>query len=185
MEEYILITTLNDFIFCPRSVYYKQFYNERDAFTFQGKAQISGKLAHEKIDNNEYSDLSDILQGVYVYSDKYNLLGKIDIYNRKTGELTERKKTITTVYDGYIFQLYAQYFCLVEMGEKVKSLSLYSFSDNKKYPVKLPSEDTVMFGKFEKLIDDISEYNLSKDIEANENKCRNCIYNPICDVSKC
>lgn len=48
-----------------------------------------------------------MLQGVSVYCEKYNLVGKIDVFDEKTGILTERKKKIKTVYDGYIYQIYA------------------------------------------------------------------------------
>ena len=66
-----------------------------------------------------------MLQGVSVYCEKYNLVGKIDVFDEKTGILTERKKKIKTVYDGYIYQIYAQYFSLIEMGYKVNELRLY------------------------------------------------------------
>ena len=50
-----------------------------------------------------------MLQGISVYCEKYNLVGKIDVFDEKTGILTECKKKIKTVYDGYIYQIYAQY----------------------------------------------------------------------------
>ena len=46
-----------------------------------------------------------MLQGIEVYSDIYRIIGKIDIYDRKKEALVERKNKITTIYDGYIFQL--------------------------------------------------------------------------------
>lgn len=185
MEQYLTISTLNDFIFCPRSIYFHSFYKDKAENIFQGKPQVEGLLAHESIDNKNYSTQKNILQGVYVYSEKYNILGKIDTFNIETGELVERKRSIVKIYDGYIFQIYAQYFSLIEMEFNVKTLSLYSLIDNKKFNIRLPSEDFEMEQKFEKLIDKISKYNLSDPIEVNENKCKNCIYSPMCDISKC
>lgn len=60
-------------------------------------------------DSATYSTQKGMLQGISVYCEKYNLVGKIDVFDKKTGILTERKKKIKTVYDGYIYQIYAQY----------------------------------------------------------------------------
>ena len=38
------------------------------------------------------------------------------------------------------YQLYAQYFCLREMGYEVEKLKLYSLDDNKVYEIPLPNE---------------------------------------------
>ena len=43
--------------------------------------------------------------GMDVYSEEYGLLGKIEIFDNVTGELTERKKMIHKVYGfGFIFK---------------------------------------------------------------------------------
>ena len=70
-----------------------------------------------------------MLQGIGIYCEKYNLVGKIDVFDTKSGILTERKKKVTKIYDGYVFQIYAQYFSLIEMGYKVVKLHLYSMDD--------------------------------------------------------
>ena len=77
------------------------------------------------------------MQSLDVYCEKYRLLGKIDIYDGKKKILRERKRQIKQVYDGYIFQLYGQYFSLIEMGYEVDKMELYSMIDNKKYPIEL------------------------------------------------
>lgn len=41
------------------------------------------------------------------------------------------------------YQLYAQYFCLTEMGYEVEKLKLYSLDDNKVYEIPLPNEDEI------------------------------------------
>ena len=48
MEDIILITELNDFIFCPASIYFHHLYGSRDPVLFQSEAQIKGTKAHAK-----------------------------------------------------------------------------------------------------------------------------------------
>lgn len=181
MENYILISYLNDFIFCPRSIYFHGLYGHLEQRTYQEKAQIEGRIAHQTIDNNKYSTRKNILQGLSVYSDRYRLNGRIDIFDETEGLLIERKKHIKTIYDGYIFQLYAQYHCLKEMNYNIKKLKLYSMDTNKSYPIPLPEDNPVMQNKFEKLIEQINNFDLNNPFQANPKKCQRCIYANLCD----
>ncbi len=181
MENYIPISFLNDFIFCPRSIYFHQLYGKREQLIYQDRPQIEGRQAHETIDTKTYSTRKNILQGISVYSELYKLHGKIDIFDEEEGLLTERKKLIKNIYDGYIFQLYAQYHCLTEMGYQVRKLRLYSMDTNKSYPVHLPRDDKPMQEKFAELIQDINLYNLTDPFQPNPNKCAKCIYANFCD----
>ena len=124
-----------------------------------------------------------MLQGVPVYCEKYNVYGKIDVFDSENGVLTERKKKIKTIYDGYVFQLYAQYFALSEMGYRVDKIRLYSMDDNKVYDLQRPCENRDMFDGFEKLIDDISSFVLRDFRQDNIEKCSNCIYEIMCSFS--
>ena len=185
MNEYpILIANLNDFIFCPVSIYYHNLDYETDKMQYQDEYQINGTAAHSKSDSAAYSTRVDMLQGVAVYCEEYNLFGKIDTFDVSTGVLTERKKKIKKIYDGYIFQLYAQYFALTEMGYKVNQLRLYSMDDNTVYRIKLPSEDKDMLGKFQSLIQDIKMFSMNNFIQKNYKKCQKCIYEPLCSYAK-
>ena len=183
MEEVILISYLNDFIYCPVSIYFHKLYGNLEKKLYQSEYQINGTNAHEAIDNKTYSTKKNILQSIDIYSDTYKIEGKIDTFNIDTGELVERKNKISLVYDGYIFQMYAQYYGLVEMGYNVKKLSLYSLSDNKKYNVKLPEDDKGMKLKFEKLINDMHNFKIENYKQGNIEKCKKCIYEPACDRS--
>lgn len=49
--------------------------------------------------------------------------GLLDLKNK---ELVERKYSVTKIYDGFRYQVYAQYFALQEMGDDVKSIKIYS-----------------------------------------------------------
>ncbi|MBC8196286.1 MAG: type V CRISPR-associated protein Cas4 [Candidatus Marinimicrobia bacterium] len=185
METYIPISYLNDFIFCPRSIYFHQCFGRSSKRLYHSTDQIDGLTAHKTIDKNTYSTSKETLQGLEIYSEKYNLCGKIDIYDSSKYLLIERKKKIKVIYDGYIFQLFAQYFCLIEMGYKVEHLKLYSMDDNKSHPIPLPKDDEQFFNKFEALIETMKSFSLKEPFVPNKNKCTHCIYHTICDVSAC
>ncbi|MFY7936393.1 MAG: type V CRISPR-associated protein Cas4 [Flavobacterium sp.] len=186
MENYLPISYINDFIFCPRSIYNHQMYQNRDELIYQGEVQTEGKDAHEKIDTKAYSDKKRILQNYEVYSSHYQIFGKLDIFDIDKGLLSERKNNIKTIYDGYIFQLYAQYFGLTEMGYTVTNMVLYDFSKNRSYPIDLPENNSIMKEKFEYTLKSIREFSLlKKGFVANKFKCEKCIYNQLCDASLC
>lgn len=186
METYIPISFLNDFIFCPRSIYFHQLYGSYNTQLYQQKPQIAGKAAHAPIDEKSYSTRKEILQGIEVYSDQYRLCGKIDLFDIKNGKLSERKRQIKTIYDGYVFQVYAHYHALTEMGYMVKQIVMHDLLHNKNYNIPLPNEDPCMQQKFEDLIKQINHFDLNKtDFVPNKTKCSNCIYNNLCDYSLC
>lgn len=181
MDDAILITELNDFIFCPVSIYFHRMYKDMDRMIYQNTDQINGTAAHKNIDEGTYSTRSNILTGMDVFCEKYNLIGKIDIFDVEKRILRERKKRVKTIYDGYVFQIYAQYFSLVEMGYRVDKLEIYSLDDHRAYSIALPAKDKEMFKKFEKVIDDINNFLMEDFIQDNSEKCLHCIYEPACD----
>ena len=183
MEETILISYLNDFIFCPISIYFHKLYGNREKLLYQREDQLNGTKAHKSIDEGTYSTSKKILQGIEIYSSKYNIVGKIDMYDKSKKILTEKKKHISNIYDGYVFQLYAQYYAMKEMGFDVQKIRLYSIDNNKVYNIKLPEEDKDMFEKFEELIHDIKSFEINNFIQKNKSKCEKCIYEPACDRS--
>ncbi len=140
MEENVIISNLNDFIFCPRSIYFHNIYSYSDESLYYTKYQVEGKNVHKSVDSQKYSNKKTVLQGINIYSEEFGIEGKIDIFDVEDGTLTERKNEIKNIWEGYLLQLYAQYFCLIEMGYKVKKLRLHSFSDNKTYNIKLPGK---------------------------------------------
>lgn len=183
MEELILISYLNDFIYCPISIYFHRLYGNRDTMLYHTKAQIDGLAAHSSIDTGQYTTSKNILQGIEVYSEKYGIIGKIDMYDKHKKILTEKKKHIEIIYDGYIFQLYAQYFAMTEMGYEIEEIRLYSIDTNKVYKVKLPKDDPIMYSKFEELLKNIRTFDVHKFKQTNIEKCSKCIYEPSCDRS--
>lgn len=182
-ENSILISQLNDFTFCPVSIYFHALYGNLDKTLYQRAAQIDGTHAHQAIDRRRYSSRKNVLQGIDIYSGEFNIRGKIDVFDVDSGVLTERKNKIAKIYDGYIFQLYAQYYALTEMGYTVKKIRFHSMSDNKNYDIKLPSEDAEMDKRFRSVIKEMREFDMKSFQQTNVAKCRNCIYQPACDRS--
>ena len=154
-----------------------------DTMLLQCSDQINGSNAHEAIDNNTYSTSADIITGMDVYCEEFDLIGKIDIYDREKKLLRERKKHIAQIYDGYVYQLYAQCLAMREMGYEVTHLQLYSMDDNKTYEVSLPEKDENRFRQMQLLIHDMRNLDLACYRQLNGAKCRRCIYEPACDRS--
>ena len=183
MEEIILISYLNDFIFCPISIYFHKLYGTLDKSMYHSTYQVNGINAHKTVDNQTYSDKTSVLQGTSVYSEVLGVMGKIDVFDVEKGVLTERKNKVIQIYDGYIYQVYAQYYALTEMGYKVNKIRIHSIKDNKNFDIKLPTEDVEMDAKFKQLIKDIRTFDIKMFRQTNVKKCENCIYEPSCDRS--
>lgn len=181
MEDPIAATMLNDFIFCPASIYFHRFYDGMENRVFQCTDQTNGTFAHKNVDEGKYSTSKHVITGYEAYSEKYGLICKIDIYDSKKKLLVERKKKIKQIYDGYIFQLYAQYFCMLESGFDVQKLQLRSVDDNKVFDVKLPKDDKHMLAAFEETVDKIINFDINSFKQSNVEKCRHCIYESACD----
>lgn len=55
MDDAIIISNLNDFIFCPASIYFHKLYGSEDNLMYQSSYQINGSKAHEAVDNARLS----------------------------------------------------------------------------------------------------------------------------------
>ena len=117
-EDYISISTLNDFIFCPYSIYLHNVYMESDEGLYHATPQTQGRIAHETVDEKKGSTSKDVIFALPVYSEKYRLMGKIDVYKKEEKCLIERKYQLKQIYQGQIYQLWD---CWRRMG-------LYGFS---------------------------------------------------------
>ena len=98
MESYIQISKINDFLFCPRSVYLHSIYETFSTRTYHSNYQVAGKIAHKTIDTDTYSSEKKYLVGTSVTSEKYGITGKIDIYDKEKLMLIERKKTVKQIF---------------------------------------------------------------------------------------
>jgi len=179
MEQYIQISKINDFIFCPKSVYLHRIYESFNQDLYHQEPQKVGKLNHENIESGKYSTAKKFLQGLPVYCNKYEIAGKIDIYDIETKTLIERKTKIKKIYDGYRYQLYAQYFSLMEMGYEVKKMFIHSLNDNKRYEISIPDKQDIK--EFENIIGWIRRFDvLRHKPKVAKTKCENCIYSNLC-----
>ncbi len=179
MESYIQISKINDFIFCPRSVYLHTIYDQFHPVMYHRTPQAVGKIKHETIDKGTYSSQKRYLQSLEVYSDTYGIAGKLDIYDAEEKAIIERKTKIKQIYDGYRYQLYAQYFCMKEMGYAVEKLLWHSLADNKR--ISLPVPGGREKAEFEEVLHKIKTLSaVDAPILENSAKCAQCIYKPLC-----
>ncbi|MGM9665325.1 MAG: type V CRISPR-associated protein Cas4 [Eubacteriales bacterium] len=183
MEEPFPVSFLNDFIFCPASIYFHMVDADTEKMSYESYEQLQGSAIHESVDNAKYSDKTTVLQGISVYCEKYNLSGKIDLFDTEKGLLTERKRKISSIYDGQVFQLFAYCFALREMGYTVRQLRFHSIIDNKLYPVPLPEDNVCMLKRFEKTIENIQTFDINSFVQSNFQKCAKCVYEPLCSYS--
>lgn len=179
-ETPLNITALNDFVFCPLSIYFHSLYGDMSKMTYCSTDQTNGTNAHKAVDNKSYP-VANTVKSLEVYCERLNLIGKIDIYNKAAKTLIERKKKVKTIYDGYVFYLYAQYYAMVEMGYEVRKMLIHSIDDNKNYPIDLPENDPVMLEKFENTLREFENFDFEGFIQTNHEKCARCIYVPYCD----
>jgi CRISPR-associated protein Cas4 len=179
MYNYIAISTLNDFIFCPYSIYLHNVYMGGDEELIHAIPQTRGKAAHGTIDSKTYSSRKDEISGLSIFCNELGIAGKIDIYKEKEKLLIERKYQLNTIYQGQIYQLWAQYFCMIEMGYEVEKLAFYAISTNKTFPVNIPNENNKK--ELNDFILEFKRFNPEQPISINANKCAHCIYCALCD----
>lgn len=183
MNDYISISTLNDFIFCPYSIYLHNVYMEADEDIFKATPQIRGTQAHSGVDKKTGSSRSCDILSLPVCSNTLGLYGVIDIYKSDKALLIERKYQLKNIYRGQLYQLWAQYFCMTEMGYEVRQIAFYEISTNKLLPQATPKQ-----AEKEELIDYLAalrSYNpVSDKSKPNPNKCVHCIYCNLCDKTE-
>ena len=80
MIDYIHISTLNDFVFCPYSIYLHNVYMDTDESLFHATPQTRGRIAHKSIDNKSANNCKDNLISYPVYSAKIGLMGSIILF---------------------------------------------------------------------------------------------------------
>ena len=155
---------------------------DTDEGLYHAKPQTRGRIAHETVDNKTASNRKDDLLALPVYSSQYRLMGKVDVYRRKEKLLIERKYQLNQIFQGQIYQLWAQYLCLQEMGYKVERMAFYETSTNKMIPVALPDEKGM--AQFTAFIESFHKFNPADAIRLNPNKCKHCIYCNLCDKTE-
>lgn len=179
MFSQIPITTINDFVFCPRSVYFHyEAYEMLAGLQYKAAPQRNGTLRHSASDEGRYSSRKRFLQGMEISSEKYGLVGKIDIYDSETKTLIERKARVKHIFPGYRWQVMAQMVCLEEMGFAVDRAVIHSLEDNKKYPQEFSVAD---WKEFLGVLGEMRSFDIAKTKPIVETqKCDRCIYRTLC-----
>lgn len=152
---------------------------ETDESIYHATPQTKGRVAHATVDNKTASNRANDILSLPVYSEEYGLMGKIDLYKRKEKKLIERKYQLKQIFQGQIYQLWAQMLCLKEMGYDVNSLAFYETSTNRMIPVAMPSDQELSC--FRDFIKKFRSFDPSSSFSINPNKCRHCIYCNLCD----
>lgn len=113
--EPILISALNDYVFCPRRCALKQIEGQWG----DNVHTAAGTLLHDHADSPGYEtgEGVTVLRALPLYSARYGLAGKADIVEMRDGEPVpvEYKKGKRRKFDNDDVQLCAQAFCLEEM----------------------------------------------------------------------
>ena len=65
MENPIIISNLNDFIFCPASIYFHNIYGQQDRRLYQSEKQLNGTKVPETVD--EAKNNRNVLHAMDVY----------------------------------------------------------------------------------------------------------------------
>ncbi len=179
MEDYIPISELNDFIFCPYSIYLHNVYMETEEDVYHALPQVRGKNSHNIIDSKKTTTKVDIIESLPVMSTSFGIYGKIDVYDKETQILYERKYELKQIFKGQIYQLWSQYYAMVEMGYEVQRLEFRELSKRRIIDVRLPTEeDRIELLEF---IEKFKNYKPNDTININMNKCEHCIYCNLCD----
>ncbi|MDD5977287.1 MAG: type V CRISPR-associated protein Cas4 [Bacteroidales bacterium] len=92
------LTTLNDFIFCPYSIYLHKAYMETDEDIFKTIVQLSGTNAHKATNSKKGSSRSCDILSLPVCSNSLGLYGVIDLYRGNTATPIERKLRLNHIF---------------------------------------------------------------------------------------
>jgi len=118
MDDFIFLSALNQYDYCPRRCYYIFVEN----VFVDNEHTVEGSLLHARADSGETSTRQDALQlrSVYLYSHALGISGKADVIEEKGGEIypIEHKKGHKGKWTNDALQLCAQALCLEEMTNR-------------------------------------------------------------------
>jgi CRISPR-associated protein Cas4 len=152
---------------------------DTDEDNYHAIPQTRGKAAHQSIDNKAASTKKTDIMALSVCSNRLKIIGKIDLYRQDTQQLIERKYELKQIYQGQLYQLWSQYFCMSEMGYSVKSIAFYEISRNRMIPIDMPGVNE--YNTLLAFINLYRNFNPSMPITINQNKCIHCVYCNLCD----
>ncbi|MDY5968816.1 MAG: type V CRISPR-associated protein Cas4 [Bacteroidales bacterium] len=181
-EDYILLSTLNDYSFCPYSIYLHNIYMETDEGLYHATPQTQGRLSHKVVDGKKSSTRKEDLMAMPVCCHELGIMGKIDIYKGREHHLIERKYQMKRIFQGQLYQVWGEYFCMKEMGYEVDRVSFYEISTNKMLTQRLPGVRE--WGELKSFIEKYKAFDPSETIETSAKKCAHCIYSALCEKTE-
>jgi CRISPR-associated exonuclease Cas4 len=141
MEEFVFLSALNQYDYCPRRCYY---IFVEDVFT-ENEHTVEGTLLHRRVDSGEIRARDGAIQtrSVYLYARQLGVCGKADVIEERAGELIpiEHKKGKRGQWTNDALQLCAQALCLEEMtGKSVTKGYLYYAATGRRQEVEFTIE---------------------------------------------
>jgi len=141
MEEFIFLSALNQYDYCPRRCYYIFLEN---IFT-ENEHTVEGTLLHQRVDSGEHSARDGTIQtrSVYLYARQLGVCGKADVIEERNDELypVEHKKGKRGQWVNDALQLCAQALCLEEMtGKSVTKGYLFYATTGRRQEVEFTAE---------------------------------------------
>lgn len=141
MEEFIFLSALNQYDYCPRRCYYIFVEN----IFVENEHTVEGTLLHQRVDSGESSARDGTIQtrSVYLYARTLGVCGKADVIEERAGELypIEHKKGRRGEWINDALQLCAQALCLEEMtGKEVGKGYIYYAATGRRQEVEFTTE---------------------------------------------
>lgn len=153
-----------------------------DEDIYHATPQTQGKTAHKGVDKKTSSNKKNEILSLPVFSDELQIMGKIDVFKKDEKILIERKYQLKQIFKGQIYQLWAQFFCMKEMGYEIEEIAFYEISTNKMHKIPLPGEKEK--NELKEFIEKFKNFNPENQIVTNPNKCAHCIYCNLCDKTE-
>lgn len=123
-EEYIFISALNQYNYCPLRCYWmfvEHEYRDNDH-------TIEGTLGHSRVHTEGQTSRSEVFQlrSAYLYSKRYGICGKADLIEERDGAVypVEYKKGRMGTWTNDALQLCAQALCLEEVLAQARGKSV-------------------------------------------------------------
>lgn len=141
MEEFIFLSALNQYDYCPRRCHYIFVEN----VFVENEHTVEGTLLHQRVDAGERSLRDGAIQtrSVYLYARQLGVCGKADVIEERAGELIpiEYKKGKRGQWTNDALQLCAQALCLEEMnGKQVEKGYLYYAATGRRQEIVFTAE---------------------------------------------
>lgn len=183
-DDFIMISALQHYIFCPRQcglIHIDDVWQD-NLFT------VRGEILHEKVDSDTYETRGDVktVRGLKIHSYKYGLVGRCDVVEFKN--TTKLKEVVPVEFKAGkpkedisdIVQLCAQVFCLEEMlNVEINKAAFFYGKIRRRVIIKITNE---LREQSEDVIYKVRQLLDSKTIPKVEfsQKCRNCSLITIC-----